>query len=279
MTYVGFCNTDCEPCYDFSPTLVQVKSDTGSRYNIVEAYVADFPGPLDTVDSINEFTTTTPNGALINYPILYSPSVANATLVMQDYQVNAIPISYVFDPAGNLCTWGYFNAMTAPEDRGAPRDRRQGMSVAPSRRGLLAATLAGLLSVSGSRAAAAEGRVLASGEGFEIALVGEGRPVAVNRSASVSLALRPTGGMHLNSRSPAKLKLAFSAGIEGPTTVEPTATDGVALFPVSFVARTIGDGEVRADLTFVVCSDRKCLRQERSVTVDSSGRGRSRSEE
>jgi hypothetical protein len=105
---------------------------------------------------------------------------------------------------------------------------------------------------------------------------GSSKTLKVGQTGTFVLSIRTVPGAHVSDEAPLKLLLSGSGGIQpakqvlgrGDAKPEPKASGPAdARFEVPLVAGAKGPGAVQAQLTFFVCTDTLCSRQQKTLNV------------
>lgn len=97
-------------------------------------------------------------------------------------------------------------------------------------------------------------------------------PVNAGGTGTLHLAVKPKAGAHVKAETPFRAKLEAT----GPVALQKTElkyADHVRVenegpvFEVPFEAKSAGKGEIKADMTFFVCTAESCNRTTEQVTV------------
>jgi hypothetical protein len=88
---------------------------------------------------------------------------------------------------------------------------------------------------------------------------------------SVTVQITPKGTAEIHKEAPIKLSLQAPANVELSKTVlgrKEVKMDGNnASFDVPFTANDVGKGDIEATVSFFICTDKICARQERKATL------------
>jgi hypothetical protein len=105
---------------------------------------------------------------------------------------------------------------------------------------------------------------------------GSSKALKVGQTGTFVLSIRTVPGAHLSEEAPMKLLLSASGGVQPAKLVlgrsdakaEPKAGGPAdARFEVPLVAGTKGPGAVQAQLTFFICTETLCSRQQKTLNV------------
>ncbi|HLL52298.1 MAG TPA: hypothetical protein VK447_02070 [Myxococcaceae bacterium] len=111
---------------------------------------------------------------------------------------------------------------------------------------------------------------------YEVRTEGSSSKVKAGEKGTFVLAIKTKGGAHISEEAP--LKIEVSGDKVKPEKAKLSRTDSVGKkeagqtyadprFEVPFVAEANGKGAVNAKLTFFVCTDKICSRQQKAVSV------------
>ena len=111
---------------------------------------------------------------------------------------------------------------------------------------------------------------------YEVSTVGSSAQVKAGQSGVFVLAIRSKAGAHVSDEAPLKLELKGTGVV--PSQDKLALKDSVAKkaagqafvdprFEVPFKADAVGKGRVEAKLTFFICSEQLCARQQKTLSV------------
>ncbi|MDY7230901.1 hypothetical protein [Hyalangium rubrum] len=111
---------------------------------------------------------------------------------------------------------------------------------------------------------------------YEVSTEGSSTKVKAGEKGVFVLAIKSKGGAHVSDEAP--LKLQVKGTQLAPAKADLTRTDSVAKkaegqafvdprFEVPFTAEAAGQGTVDAKLTFFICTEKICARQQKTVSV------------
>ena len=111
---------------------------------------------------------------------------------------------------------------------------------------------------------------------YVLSTEGSTTSVRAGQSGTFVLSIKTVPGAHVSDEAPLKLLLAGSGGVQ-PTKATLGRTDAKAVqkgsgpadprFEVPFAVAGKGQGAVEAKLTFFVCTDTLCSRQQKTLSV------------
>jgi len=137
------------------------------------------------------------------------------------------------------------------------------------------ALVIGLQVVAGS-AVAQQGEQVDPRTLYEITTPGGAQKVKAGSKGSVMVAIKTKNGSHVSSEAPFKLEVS-GKGVKPEKdrlsladAVDKRPVDnGVAdpRFEIAFLAPSPGHGEVDAKLTFFICTEKICARQQKTVSI------------
>lgn len=111
---------------------------------------------------------------------------------------------------------------------------------------------------------------------YEVSTEGSSRHVKPGETGKLVIAIQTRPGAHISEEAPLKIELSGSNVTPGKTTL--SRADSVAQkpagqqfvdprFEVPFTTREAGKGQLDARMTFFVCTDKICARQQKNVSV------------
>ncbi len=128
----------------------------------------------------------------------------------------------------------------------------------------------------GSAVVAQQGQEVNPATLYEVTALGSGQKVTVGSKGKVVLLLKTKNDSHVSTEAPFKIevtgkglkpekdKLALSDAVE-----KRSVPEGVAdpRFEIPFLATSAGQGAIEAKLTFFICTEKICARQQKTLAV------------